>query len=243
MSSTKKRNLKIYNDCLNGCYENKEIEPLINTLYLFVDNYNYGLNLFLEKRVIIDGLADDMKSEFMDNILDLFKKIINDHNEEAMIEYLDIIRKYKIKWDNIIDYLYAIMYPLDFYKKNSKKYFEAFHKFTDFYINDEVFSSNTKIERILKIYGSYIEIRHWSIYSCDLSRIDFNYIATIALAVFYFNDFDENELFGLIDYIYNNMPQINDYLTLNNGNNEEVLYEYLVSTLLSNMKETKKVIN
>ena len=79
--------LEIYYDCLQEEYHNKEIEPLLPTLYGLVYCYERGIkegkytNLFMDEDSI-----NDLRIEFISKIISIFTRIVSDNKQNQVYD-------------------------------------------------------------------------------------------------------------------------------------------------------------
>lgn len=240
------KNLNIYYECLCKVYENKDIEPLIDVLYTLVEIYDDGLHKTYDINGVDAKLVKNNKALFIDTTIEFFTKLVKNNDDNILEEYVNISFNNGAKWYDITYFLYALIYPSDYYNKDVKRYYGVFKTLATNYVyhenNDNYY---IRIQQYLEEYKEYFDKIEW-IPLKDLNRkIYLNHIISIVIANLYLDDITFYKLPKIIDYVYNNLEYIKDFMDTNSNKTEGDSYKLnriLVSKILSDIEDDKKAI-
>ena len=246
MNSKMQKNLNIYFQCLFKSYHNEDIEPLIEVLYTLVEMYDEELNKNYDVNGPDANLIRKNKSAFIETLIDLFTKLIKNDDIYFLKDYIHFSFDYGAKWYDIEYFLYALIYPKDFYKKNNEKYYEVFKTLASnvAYKSDDDNYPLT-IQQYLDEYKKYYSTLEWIPLKDFPKKLYFNYIMSIMIANFYVDDVTHYKIPRVVDYVFNNLEYIRDFLNTNGIDNKKEsnkLKEILVSKILSNIEDDKREI-
>ena len=239
------KNLNIYFECLNNTYKNNDIEPLTEFLYKLVEIYDDGLNRSYDINGVDANLVRNNKAMFVDTSIEFLTKLVKNDDYLILQEYLDISYNNGAKWYDIIYFIYALIYPKDFYEKDPKKFYEVFKTLTTNYAyhkKNEMYY--LRIENYLEVYKKYFDNLDWASLADMPKMMYFNYIISVVIGNLYMDEVSVSKLPKVLDYVHDNLYYIKDFLNTNDNNNPKdtiKLRRILFTKILSDIDD-KKVI-
>ena len=239
------KNLNIYFECLYKTYQNEDIEPLIEFLYTLVDIYDDGLNKSFDINGVDANIVRINKAMFINTTIDLLTKLVKNNDYNFLENYLNFSYDNGARWNDIVYFIYALIYPNDFYEKDPKRFYEVFKTLTTNYAyhkKNEMYY--LRIENYLEVYKKYFDNLDWASLADMPKMMYFNYIISVVIGNLYMDEVSVSKLPKVLDYVHDNLYYIKDFLNTNDNNNPKdtiKLRRILFTKILSDIDD-KKVI-
>ena len=252
--SNRDKYLRIYSECLEEEYYDKSIEPLLKNLYCLVYCYERGIkegkytNLFMDNYSI-----DKLRIEFVSKLIDLFKKIVNDNNQNKVY---NACRVFLASNDlSKINYgLKTIFYPQDFYREDSDQYYSIMNDIIFWYSHnnddktDIIESIDKDLKEILDLYKDYLYAIPNESKDDIYKSISFVDYMKIVIAHYYKDKLDNSIFPKVLDYVYQNIDLIDDFYEMNNYDkvdptiNDDYICQKIVDKIIENCTKNNQII-
>ena len=241
------KNLNIYFECLYKTYQNEDIEPLIEFLYTLVDIYDDGLNKSFDINGVDANIVRINKAMFINTTIDLLTKLVKNNDYNFLENYLNFSYDNGARWNDIVNFLYALIYPKDFYQIDPKNFYSVFKTLTTDYAYGDKQNNDygLEIQNYLEEYKKYYNNLDWVSLADMPKKIYFNYIISVVIGNLYMDNISYDKLPRVIEYVHDNLYYIKDFLNTNDSSNPYEsfkLKKILVSKILSDIEDDKKKI-
>jgi len=241
--------LAIYNDCLEKKYYNSSFGQLNDLLYIIIED--------LDNSPILPVLSDNSKVKIIRDLIILFTRIVNDKRENQLYGAYKLILYMSgifgsLDKSELVTNLKVFLYPEEAYVEKNFYYHRLISGLVDNYIMKKNFDDKSfdqskfdvldpRLIRILDMYREY----HAGIMNC---RDDFNFYISFCthmnnvVAQFYINKYDINLFPKVLDYVFNNVEQLNVFYKLNRQNEDKKIDEAFMRLIIDSCTKDIPVI-
>jgi len=249
----RKKYLSIYDECLKKKYFNPSLGSLNNLLYIIINDFEKSLRL---ERFLFDDMIDYFENKRINTIrelIDLFTRIINDKKDDQI--YNQVYNSYQLLLVlsghgypddfevNVGIYLKAFFYPEEVYAEKNYDFHRLMDRIIFKYVYRNYFYNNNNFDkskfnildsrliRILDMYKEYCD----GIKKCCEDFNDRNLFCTRmdkVIAQFYIDKYDISLFPKVLDFVFNNVEQLEAFCKFNNFPHEMKEDEYYMRLII-----------
>ena len=234
------KNLEIYYECLKKEYKDPSIEPLLGTLYGLVRGYEQGIregkyiNLFMDKNSI-----DNLRAKYISQLLPLFTRIVKTNKQGKVYEACRFLLAYTKDISRIYNWLTFVFFPQDAYLEDSYEYYLTINNLISQYetgndMEKRIKSLDADFYEILRQYENYLKkipCRNRDEIYIHISFV--NYMQAV-IAHFYKEKYDISLFPKVLDYVFNNLGYLDDFVEMNNNNEDKDIIDENITQMVIN---------
>ena len=240
--------LKIYDECLNGTYQNEKLKPVIPIICETVKRYDgelvcsNGLNpeelLYLKQK--------NMRA-FIVDLLYISYHVVQTNNDKDYSMVLNYLYKTHTEWRMLEPSINAIYFPNEYYENKQFEYMMVFRFFAhnSMYLNLINKEYSFRLVDFVRVYREY-----WNTFPQNVKffrkHIFFEKYGMIIMALFYKDNIPIENLRKAFDFIIDNYSLLDDFLRNNDdGKHKKELEDYLIDRIIHNYMngESKMIIS
>jgi hypothetical protein len=241
------------------CLEKKYYDPSIGSLHELLYKIIIGLESELKRSVAVkifknEHLNDDTRAEYVRDLTHLFMRIVKDERENQVYPACKLIFDLSSKrWLDLLTNLKVFFYPKEAYDEENYRYHELLGEI----VTEYVYKKNNGYEcidekdfdvldpdfiKILDMYREYhagIRIKD----SNDFKRVSRfgNYIENV-IAYYYKDKYDISLFPKVLDYVFNNVEQLDAFRELNNPNRDKCIEEAHIKRIIEGCTKSNPII-